>query len=346
MMRFTRRSFFAYTACLGISGYAASLQAQKRLILKPKQLASAMTVGLVSPASNAPEDEAILASMEFVRSLGFKVKAAPNLFARAQYLAGSDDQRAADLNSFFTDPEVDAIFCTRGGYGTPRILPLLDYDAISRNPKIFMGYSDITALLNAIHVKTGLVTFHGPMTFENFTDYTYREYQKVIGAPSDSVEIGSPPEFEIKPGQIDRDNRLTTINPGVAEGRLIGGNLSLLVTLLGTEFEPNFEGSILFLEDVSEPAYSIDRMLTHLWLAGKLEQVNGIVFGKFTDTDYTRNTFSVEEVIRLRCQGLGVPVLRGLMIGHTSDQTIVPIGIRAELDADVGTLTLLESSVT
>ena len=209
-----------------------------------------------------------------------------------------------------------------------------------------MGYSDITALLNAIHVKTGLVTFHGPMAFENFTDYTYREYQKVIGAPSDSVEIGSPPEFEIKPGQIDRDNRLTTINPGVAEGRLIGGNLSLLVTLLGTEFEPDFEGSILFLEDVSEPAYSIDRMLTHLWLAGKLEQVNGIVFGKFTDTDYTRNTFSVEEVIRLRCQGLGVPVLRGLMIGHTSDQTIVPIGIRAELDADVGTLTLLESPVT
>lgn len=345
-MRFTRRSFFAYTACLGISGYAASLQAQKRLILKPKQLASAMTVGLVSPASNAPEDEAILASMEFVRSLGLKVKAAPNLFARAQYLAGSDDQRAADLNSFFTDPEVDAIFCTRGGYGTPRILPLLDYDAISQNPKIFMGYSDITALLNAIHVKTGLVTFHGPMTFENFTDYTYREYQKVIGAPSDSVEIGSPPEFEIKPGQIDRDNRLTTINPGVAEGRLIGGNLSLLVTLLGTEFEPNFEGSILFLEDVSEPAYSIDRMLTHLWLAGKLERVNGIVFGKFTDTDYTRNTFSVEEVIRLRCQGLGVPVLRGLMIGHTSDQTIVPIGIRAKLDADVGTLTLLESPVT
>lgn len=345
-MRFTRRNFFAYSACLGISGYAASLQAQTRLILKPKQLASAMTVGLVSPASNASEDEAILASMEFVRSLGFKVKAAQNLFARAQYLAGSDDQRAADLNSFFTDPEVDAIFCTRGGYGTPRILPLLDYDAISQNPKIFMGYSDITALLNAIHVKTGLVTFHGPMTFENFTDYTYREYQKVIGAPSASVKIGSPPEFEIKPGQIDRDNRLTTINPGVAEGRLIGGNLSLLVTLLGTEFEPNFEGSILFLEDVSEPAYSIDRMLTHLWLAGKLEQVNGIVFGKFTDTDYTRNTFSVEEVIRLRCEGLGVPALRGLMIGHSSDQTIVPIGIRAKLDADVGTLTLLESPVT
>ncbi|MDG2118609.1 MAG: LD-carboxypeptidase [Gammaproteobacteria bacterium] len=345
-MRFSRRNFFAYTAYLGISGYAPSLQAQTRLILKPKHLASGMTVGLVSPASNAAEDESILASMEFVRSLGFKVKAAPNLFARAQYLAGSDDQRAADLNSFFTDPEVDAIFCTRGGYGTPRILPLLDYDAVGQNPKIFMGYSDITALLNAIHVKTGLVTFHGPMAFENFTDYTYREYQKVIGAPSDSVEIGSPPEFEIKPGQIDRDNRLTTINPGVAEGRLIGGNLSLLVTLLGTEFEPNFEGSILFLEDVSEPAYSIDRMLTHLWLAGKLEQVNGIVFGKFTDTDYTRNTFSVEEVIRLRCQGLGVPVLRGLMIGHTSDQTIVPIGIRAELDADVGTLTLLESPVT
>ena len=348
LMSMSRRNFFSYTtAILGFALHAQynSILAQSRMVTKPRHLAKDMTVGLVSPASNANEDEAILASIDFVRSLGFKVKASPNLFARAQYLAGSDEQRAEDLNSFFIDPEVDAIFCTRGGYGTPRILRFLNYDAISLNPKIFMGYSDITALLNAINVKTGLVTFHGPMTFENFTDYTYEEYRKVIETPSDSNEIGSPPYFEIKPGQVDRDNRITTIAPGVAEGRLIGGNLSLLVTLLGTEFEPNFEGSILFLEDVSEPAYSIDRMLTHLWLAGKLEQVNGIVFGKFTDTDYTRNTFSVEEVIRFRCEGLGVPVLKGLMIGHTSDQTVVPIGIRAKLDADNGNLTLLESPV-
>jgi len=349
-MKISRRTFFNYpAAALGLGLYTnpASIfaQAQERPIIKPKRLVSGMTVGLVSPASNAPEDEDILASMDFVRSLGFQVKASPNLFARNQYLAGSDEQRAEDLNSFFADPEIDAIFCTRGGYGAPRILRYLDYDAIAANPKIFMGYSDITAILNAVNLRTGLVTFHGPMAFENFTDYTYEQYRKVIEAPSSSSEIGSPPDFDVKPGQVDRENRITTIAPGVAEGRLVGGNLSLLVTLLGTEFEPNFEGAILFLEDVYEPPYSIDRMLTHLWLAGKLEQVNGIAFGKFTDADYGSNTFSVEEVIRSRCETLGVPVLKGLMIGHTTDQTVVPLGIQARLDADNGKLTLIETAV-
>ena len=349
-MKISRRAFFNCTAAaFGLALYTnpASIfaQAQERSIIKPKRLVSGMTVGLVSPASNAPEDEDILASMDFVRSLGFQVKASPNLFARNQYLAGSDEQRAEDLNSFFADPEIDAIFCTRGGYGAPRILRYLDYGAIAANPKIFMGYSDITAILNAVNLRTGLVTFHGPMAFENFTDYTYEQYRKVIEAPSSSSEIGSPPDFDVKPGQVDRENRITTIAPGVAEGRLVGGNLSLLVTLLGTEFEPNFEGAILFLEDVYEPPYSIDRMLTHLWLAGKLEQVNGIAFGKFTDADYGSNTFSVEEVIRSRCEMLGVPVLKGLMIGHTTDQTVVPLGIQARLDADNGKLTLIETAV-
>lgn len=348
-MKISRRAFFNYSsAALGMMALnvrPTSTLAQERAVIKPKRLVPGMTVGLVSPASNALENEDIVASMDFVRSLGYEVKASPNLFARNQYLAGTDEQRAGDLNSFFIDPDVDAIFCTRGGYGTPRILRYLDYDAIADNPKIFMGYSDITALLNAINVKTDLVTFHGPMAFENFTDYTYEQYRKIIETPSILSEIGSPPDFDIKPGQVDRENRVTTIASGVAEGRLIGGNLSLLVTLLGTEFEPNFEGAILFLEDVYEPPYSIDRMLTHLWLSGKLEQVNGIAFGKFTDANYGSNTFSVEEVIRSRCEVLGVPVLKGLMIGHTSDQTVVPVGVRARLDADNGKLTLLETAV-
>ena len=151
---------------------------------------------------------------------------------------------------------------------------------------------------------------------------------------------------ETRPGVVDWENRLTTIVSGVAEGHLVGGNLSLMVTLLGTPFEPQFEGAILFLEDVGEPPYSVDRMLTHLWMAGKLEQLAGIVLGKFTDDGYDRNTFSMEEVLRNRLEPLGIPTLRGAMIGHVEDKTVVPLGVRARLDADAGALTLLESAVS
>ena len=345
-MPVTRRQFLNYAATgTAVSTASGFSFAQKRGVIKPNKLESGMTVGLVSPASNAAEDEDILASIEFVKSLGFEAKASSNLFARNQYLAGTDQQRARDLNAFFADPEIDAIFCTRGGYGAPRILPFLDYETIAANPKVFMGYSDITALLNAIQVKTGLVTYHGPMAFENFTDYTFEQFEKVLQNPQKMIDLGEPPNFESGPGRVERENRITMISSGIAEGRLVGGNLSLLVTLLGTEYEPDFDGAILFLEDVYEPPYSIDRMLTHLWLTGKLEQVAGIAFGKFTNASYGSNTFSVEEVIRARCENLGIPVVKGLMIGHTQDQTVVPLGLTARLDADERKLTLLEMAV-
>ena len=304
-----------------------------------------MTVGLVTPASNLAENEDVRAAMELVRSLGFDVKPAPNLFRRTQYLAGTDAERAADLNAMFADPEVDAIFCVRGGYGSGRLLPLLDYDRIAAHPKIVMGYSDITAVLNAIQGRTGMLTFHGPMAGLNFTPYTYGEFRKVLMAPTTTTRIAAAPPFESAPGVVERDNRLTPIVGGRAEGRLVGGNLALLVTLLGTPFEPDFDGSILFLEDVDEPPYSIDRMLTHLWLAGALQRCAGIAFGKFTDAEDDDNSFSVEEVLRDRCEPLGIPTLRGLMIGHVDDQTVVPVGARARLDVDAGTLTLLEAAV-
>ena len=145
---------------------------------------------------------------------------------------------------------------------------------------------------------------------------------------------------------MDWDNRLTTIVPGVAEGALVGGNLALLVTLLGTPFEPSFQDAILFLEDVSEPPYSVDRMLTHLWMVGKLEQLAGVVLGKFTDADYDGNSFSMEQVMRDRFEPLGIPALRGAMIGHVDDKTVVPLAVRARLDAGAGTLTLLEAAVS
>ena len=315
-------------------------------ILKPRRLAEGDTIGLIAPASNAAEDEKIRFTVDLVRSLGFRVKEGKYLYRRNQYLAGSDRERAEDVNTMFGDDDVDAIFCTRGGYGTPRILPYLDYDLIADNPKVMLGFSDNTAILCAIQVKTGLIGFHGPHMGQNLSEYTLAEFKKVLMSPSPTTFIGQAPAIETREGFVERNNRTTRINGGTATGHLIGGNLSLVATLIGTPYEPDFRGSILFLEDTNEAPYRIDRMLTQLWLAGKLQQVAGIVFGKFTKAEDEGNTFSVEEVIRDRCEPLGIPVIRGLMIGHVNDKTVVPIGLQARLDADAGTLQLLEAAVS
>lgn len=349
-MPLSRRQLLQLSASLGALTASAGLPsdsfaAQAGAVIKPARLRTGMTVGLVTPASNVPEDEDLLAAMDLVRSLGFEAKAATNLRSRKQYLAGSDTQRADDLNAMFEDPDVDAIFCVRGGYGSGRLLRDLDYDMIASNPKILMGYSDITAILNAIHVRTGLLTMHGPIAGDNFSEYTYDQYRRVLVEPGQTTQIGEAPPFQSSPGVVERTNRLTPIVGGSAEGKLVGGNLSLMVTLMGTPYEPDFDGAILFLEDVSEPPYAVDRMLTHLWLTGKLEQVAGIAFGKFTDDGYNSNTLSMEQVLRERCEPMGIPTLRGLMIGHVEDMTVVPVGARARLDVDAGTLTLLEQAV-
>ena len=315
-------------------------------ILKPKRLAPGNTIGLIAPASSSLEDEGIRFSIDLIRSLGFKVKQGAHVFDREQYLAGDDRARADDVNRMFADDSVDAIFCLRGGYGTSRILPYLDYDLIGKNPKVLLGMSDITGILSAIHVKTGVVGFHGPNASGNFSDYALSEFKKVLVDPTPTTEIGTAPPFDEREGRIEYRNRLTHINGGVAQGRLIGGNLTLISVLMGTEYEPDFRDRIVFLEDVHEAPYRIDRMLTQLRLAGKLQQAAGIVFGKFTDSETDGNTFSLEEVMRDRTADLGIPVVRGLMIGHIDDQTTVPIGINAELNGDTGILRLLEPAVS
>jgi muramoyltetrapeptide carboxypeptidase len=313
---------------------------------KPRRLAKGDTVGLIAPASNAGEDESIRFTVDLVQSLGFRVKEGKYLYRRNQYLAGTDQERAEDVNTMFDDDEVDAIFCTRGGYGTPRILPYLDYDLIANNPKVFLGFSDNTAILAAMHVKSRLIGFHGPNMGQNLSDYTLAEFKKILVNPSPTAYIGQAPAIESREGFVERTNRITRITGGTATGHLVGGNLSLVATLIGTPYEPDFRGSILFLEDTNEAPYRIDRMLTQLWLAGKLQQAAGIAFGKFTKADDEGNTFSIEEVIRMRCEPLGIPVIRGLMIGHVQDKTVVPIGLPAKLDTDAGTLQLLEAAVS
>lgn len=304
---------------------------------------------MVAPSAAPNEPERIRFALDTLESLGFKVKPGAHLFDRDGYLAGADTARAADINAMFADDGVDAIWCVRGGYGASRILPALDYALIGQHPKALIGYSDITALHMAIHRHVGLVTFHGPVAFRAFTPYSLAELRRVLWAPEAPVRLGAPPPFERAQGRLDWENRVATLVPGRARGRLLGGNLCLMSHLCGTPYFPDLRGAILFLEDVEEAYYRIDRMLTQLWLSGALAGVAGVAFGKFTNCDpsaFFLQNRPLEEILAERCRALGVPAVSGLMIGHIEDQTTLPIGCLAELDADAGTLTLLEPGVS
>ena len=340
-----RRKFLSLSVgALGSSAFlpvtSAVSNPSKSLVapLLPRRLRAGMVVGVVAPSSNAFQNEEIRYALDVVDSLGFKTKPAENLFSRKGYLAGEDAARAKAINDMFSDDSVDAIFALQGGYGATRILPLLDFDIIRRNPKILLGYSDITALFSAIYRRTGLVTFHGPIARQEFTDYTLREFTRVLIDGRPGIQIGSPPPFEGGPGRVEKENRLQTLVEGEASGPMVGGNLSLVASLLGTSYETVFDKSILILEDVDEPPYSLDRMLTSLRVAGVFERIAGLVLGKFTDYDSKGPTLSLEEVFQDRCGDLNVPVLRGLMIGHVPDQTVVPLGAIGKLDSKNQTL--------
>ncbi|HJR01852.1 MAG TPA: LD-carboxypeptidase [Methylomirabilota bacterium] len=317
-------------------------------LLRPRRLAPGQTIGMVAPSAAPNDPERIRFAIDTVESLGFKVKPAAHLFDREGYLAGSDAARADDLNAMFADDGVDAIWCVRGGYGASRILPALDYALIQRKPKALIGYSDITALHMAIHRHAGLVTFHGPVAFRAFTPYSLGELKRVLWAPQAPVRLGGPPPFPRAEGWLDGENRVTTLVPGRARGRLLGGNLCLMSHLCGTPYFPDLRGAILFLEDVEEAYYRIDRMLTQLWLSGALAGVAGVAFGKFTNcnpSQFFLQNRPLEDILAERCRALGVPAISGIMVGHIEDQTTLPVGCLAELDADAGTLTLLEPGV-
>ena len=304
---------------------------------------------MVAPSAAPNDPERIRFAIDTIESLGFKVKPGAHLYDREGYLAGSDAARAADLNAMFADDGVDAIWCVRGGYGASRILPALDYALMQRKPKALIGYSDITALHVAIHRHAGLVTFHGPVAFRAFTPYSLGELKRVLWTGETPVRLGGPPPFERAEGRVDWENRVATLVPGTARGRLLGGNLCLMSHLCGTPYFPDLRGAILFLEDVEEAYYRIDRMLTQLWLSGALAGVAGVAFGKFTNCNsspFFLQNRPLDDILAERCRALGVPAVSGIMVGHIEDQTTLPVGCLAELDADAGTLTLLEPGVS
>ena len=313
---------------------------------KPHRLEPGHTVAVVAPAGSLVEDRDIDLALARTASLGFNVRPGAHLYERLGYLAGSDDMRAADLMAAFSNPEIDGILTLRGGYGSARLLDRLDYGVIAANPKPIVGYSDLTALLNAIHLHTGLITFHGPTLGVNLTPYTLECFQQVLMAGGGDHELAEPPPFEETPGVVDRENALVCLQPGQAEGRLIGGNLSILCSLLGTPHEPDLSGCILFLEDINEPTYRVDRMLNQLRLSGKLDRIAGLVLGKFTNCRANKHgSLTLEYILTEIADRLDKPTAWGLMIGHEPDQATLPIGARVALDADSCCLTLLESAV-
>jgi len=247
----------------------------------------------------------------------------------------------------FRDKDVDAVFAIRGGYGSMHLLDHIDYDLIHRNPKIFLGYSDITAMHLAINRHARMVTFHGPIALSRFTDYTQKYFRKALFEVQPIGKVTNPPESnELRPSHT-----LRTIKPGIATGPLTGGNLTLISNTMGTPYEIETGGKVLFLEDVDEEPYSIDRMLTHLRLAGKFDGVAGVIFGECQDCrakDFKPSTtipYGLGEVLDNILGNLKVPVLYGLTIGHTDDQLTLPLGVVATLDASSGTLEIKEAGV-
>lgn len=314
-----------------------------RRLLKPKKLQPGDTVGMVLPASLEFEANELSIGVDNLEALGFRVRVGEHARDRHGYFAGRDLDRAADINAMFADPEVDGVFTYTGGWGSPRLLPHLDYDTIRRNPKVLIGFSDVTALINTIHQRTGLVTFHGPVASSNLEPYSLENLRRVIMNSDPIGTLSNPP----KPDNalIQRRYRTYTIRGGRARGPIVGGNLTLLTAVMGTPYEVATDGAILFLEDVREAVYRVDRMLTQLSLGGKLQNVAGVVFGYCTNCPAERSSFSLEQVLRHHLEPLGVPVFAGFAFGHLEQKLTLPIGIEATIDAEAGTVTIDEAAV-
>jgi muramoyltetrapeptide carboxypeptidase len=336
------RRAFAQLSIAAVAA-AAAPKTTTRPLLKPKRLIPGDTVGLVLPASAAFEADDISFAKDQMEALGFKVVIGQHAYDKWGYFAGRDKDRAADINAMFADDRVSAVVCYTGGWGSPRVLPYLDYDLIARKPKVLIGYSDITALLNAVHQRTGLITFHGPVGASNFDAYTIDNFKRVVMTAEPAGVLNPPAK---KPNElVDRTNRIVKLVPGKATARLAGGNLTMVASLMGTPHEVDTTGAILFLEDIHEEYYRIDRMLTTLALAGKLDRLAGFVWGRCTQCEVKGPTFSMEEILRDRFGNAPYPVMSGLSFGHIEQKLVLPIGVNATLDAASGTLSLDDAAV-
>ncbi len=331
-----------------------------RPIVKPPALQPGDTIAIVAPAAYGDPDEIITAKKNMER-YGFRVVMGKNLAAQYGYLAGTDQQRADDVNEMFGRSDIKGIATFMGGFGSTRILPLLDYELIRNNPKVIIGHSDITGLLLGIHNKTGLVTFHGSSGLTGIGEYAMSHFRRAIMNTNSIGEVAKPTESLAK-----RGHPLTTFVPGMVSGELIGGNLSLFNSLIGTEFEADTTGKILFLEDIGEIPWRVDRMLNQLSMLGKLQAAAGFAIGPFISCypetcapnpnptpanpcDCIRidpyKSFTVEEVLRQHLEPLGKPTVYNFSFGHVEENAVIPIGTRATLDATNQKLIIDENAV-
>lgn len=301
---------------------------ESKLVIKPPRLKRDDKIGVISPAGPVNESD-LQPGLKILRSSGFEVHLGPHVYSSGAYLAGDDEVRLRDLHNMFRDPEIDAVFCARGGYGSPRLLDMIDYDLIKENPKIFVGYSDITALLMAVHGKTGLITFHGPMVRE-LPKNKSRNWGSLLRLLSSSQSL--------KLGLTEK----TALVPGSAKGPLIGGNLSLICNLLGTPFLPSLGGCILFIEERKEPIYRLDRMLNHLALSGELKRLSGLIAGQFEGCG---DTAAINGLLMELVSDLEIPLATGLPVGHGPENIALPLGAVAVLDTNQMTLSITEACV-
>jgi muramoyltetrapeptide carboxypeptidase len=316
--------------------------------LRPPALLPGDTVGLIAPASPLIDLRDISRARRVLTELGFQVLEGDHIRCRHGFLAGTDNQRAEDIHRMFSDSTVRAVIALRGGYGCGRLLELIDWDLLRANPKVLVGHSDLTALLNAVHERSGMVTFWGPMAGYDLgrspSPFKIKHLRKVTSRTAEGSPVRLPAS-----APSPRRRKLRVISPGAVEGRLVGGNLSIIASLIGTPYEIATSGRLFFFEDVDEEPYKMDRMLNQLSLAGKLKDAAGIIVGRCVDCESSgrmKRTFPLSEVLAHWLTPLGVPVIHGLPIGHESDKLTLPIGVKARLDADgKPAVTLLEPAV-
>ncbi len=309
--------------------------------LLPMALLRGQTVGIISPSAASADRMEYTFAKEAMEAMGLKVKVGSNFKNRFGHLAGTDEERAADFNAMFADPEVKAIICLRGGSGAARILPLIDYEQVKANPKPLLGYSDITALHCALHSQTGLISFHGPNGSGSWNSFHANQFQQLF---FDQKLLSFKNEVTKGDDLVAKGNRIQTLTNGTVEGKILGGNLTVLTALSGSIYYPDFQDAILFIEDVGEDPYRIDRMMSTLKLNGTLGKIKGFVFGQCSDCKPGSGygAFTVDQIMDQYIIPLNIPAYIGAMIGHISKQFIIPVGARVRLNADQGSITLLE----
>jgi muramoyltetrapeptide carboxypeptidase len=327
------------------SPFGAHSIPENKHIIKPPKLKEGDKLALITPGSYISIEEKEK-SIENLMGLGFDVEYSDKLMLMNGYFSGSDKERADDINKMFERDDIKGIVCARGGYGCVRTLPHINYNLVKDNPKVFIGYSDVTALLYGIYKKTGLITFHGPVGISSYNDFSNNYFKQVLINPLEELELTS---------SVSENNEniygLTTINSGTAIGELVGGNLSIVVSLIGTEYDIDTKGKLIFLEEYVEEPYRVDRMLTQMIQAGKFDEAAGIALGVFRyceskeENPSFSNSFTLMEVLKNRLSDLKIPVVYGLSFGHVKDKFTIPFGIKAELDADNFKLKLLEAAV-